>query len=59
MIILVVPGRINCLVPKLRRFAKRPEHDVRKNRYVILTKDLEKGYKSNVKKNTDEFEFYK
>jgi len=24
-------------------------HAVRKNRYVILTKDLEKGYKANVK----------
>ena len=32
---------------------------VRKNRYVILTKDLEKGYKANVKKNENEFEFYK
>lgn len=34
-------------------------HAVRKNRYVILTKDLEKGYKANVKKNENEFEFYK
>lgn len=34
-------------------------HAVRKNRYVILSKDLEKGYKSNVKKSENEFEFYK
>jgi 26S proteasome regulatory subunit T3 len=32
---------------------------VRKNRYVILPKDIEKGYKSNVKKSDNEFEFYK
>ncbi|KXN72323.1 hypothetical protein CONCODRAFT_77841 [Conidiobolus coronatus NRRL 28638] len=34
-------------------------HAVRKNRYVILTKDLEKGYQSNVKKQDTDFEFYK
>ncbi|KAJ9072997.1 26S proteasome regulatory subunit 6B [Entomophthora muscae] len=34
-------------------------HAVRKNRYVILTKDIEKGYKSNVKKADLDFEFYK
>jgi 26S proteasome regulatory subunit T3 len=34
-------------------------HAVRKNRYVILAKDLEKGYKSNVKKTDTDFEFYK
>ncbi|PVV02224.1 hypothetical protein BB560_003328 [Smittium megazygosporum] len=33
-------------------------HAVRKNRYVILTSDLEKGYKSNVKKSDLDFEFY-
>ena len=33
-------------------------HAVRKNRYVILPKDFEKGYKANVKKNDTEFEFY-
>jgi 26S proteasome regulatory subunit T3 len=32
---------------------------VRKNRYVILAKDLEKGYKANVKKTDTDFEFYK
>ena len=32
---------------------------VRKNRYVILSKDLEKGYKSQIKKNENAFEFYK
>jgi len=31
---------------------------VRKNRYVILPKDFEKGYKSNVKNDRDEFSFY-
>ena len=32
---------------------------VRKNRYVILPKDFEKGYKAHVKQGTDTFEFYK
>merc|ERR1712010_13422 len=32
---------------------------VRKNRYVILPKDLEKGYKANVKKSDFDFAFYK
>lgn len=32
---------------------------VRKNRYVILPKDFEKGYKTHVKKSDDSFEFYK
>mmetsp|Transcript_370 Transcript_370/g.625 ORF Transcript_370/g.625 Transcript_370/m.625 type:complete len:413 (-) Transcript_370:44-1282(-) len=31
---------------------------VRKNRYVILPKDFEKGYKMNVKSDVDEFQFY-
>ncbi|GIL93316.1 hypothetical protein Vretifemale_20719 [Volvox reticuliferus] len=31
---------------------------VRKNRYVILPKDFEKGYKANVKKGDIEFAFY-
>eukprot|EP00741_Cyanophora_paradoxa_P024450 tig00022075_g23607.t1 len=34
-------------------------HAVRKNRYVILPKDFEKGYRANVKKNDQEFDFYK
>merc|ERR1712137_290009 len=32
---------------------------VRKNRYVILPKDFEKGYKSSTQKNDQEFEFYR
>lgn len=32
---------------------------VRKNRYVILPKDFEKGYKANVKGTRDDFEFYR
>lgn len=28
-------------------------------RYVILPKDFEKGYKANVKKSDNEFDFYK
>ncbi len=31
---------------------------VRKNRYVILPRDFEKGYKAQVKAGTDEFAFY-
>ena len=33
-------------------------HAVRKNRYIILPKDFEKGYKANVKKSDTAFEFY-
>nr|WCZ58334.1 26S proteasome regulatory subunit 6B [Paratrimastix eleionoma] len=32
---------------------------VRKNRYVILPKDFEKGYKNHVKKSDYDFEFYR
>ena len=32
---------------------------VRKNRYVILPSDFDKSYKKNVKKNDEEFDFYK
>ncbi len=32
---------------------------VRRNRYVILAKDFEKGYKAHVKKSDDTFNFYK
>ncbi|PAV86447.1 hypothetical protein WR25_18657 [Diploscapter pachys] len=34
-------------------------HAVRENRYVVLTKDFEKAYKSVIKKDQNEFEFYK
>uniref|UniRef100_A0ACD6ARR2 Uncharacterized protein n=1 Tax=Avena sativa TaxID=4498 RepID=A0ACD6ARR2_AVESA len=34
-------------------------HAVRKNRYVILPKDFEKGYRANVKKPETDFDFYK
>ncbi|KAF7816249.1 26S proteasome regulatory subunit 6B-like protein [Senna tora] len=34
-------------------------HAVRKNRYVIMPKDFEKGYRTNVKKPDTDFEFYK
>jgi 26S proteasome regulatory subunit T3 len=32
---------------------------VRKNRYVVLSKDIEKAYRNNVKKADTDFEFYK
>ena len=32
---------------------------VRENRYVVLSKDFEKGYKANIKKGEQEHEFYK
>ncbi|KJE92195.1 26S protease regulatory subunit 6B [Capsaspora owczarzaki ATCC 30864] len=32
---------------------------VRKNRYVVLAKDFEKGYKNNVRKTETDHEFYK
>lgn len=34
-------------------------HAIRKNRYVVLSKDFEKAYKANVKKSANEFDFYK
>ena len=33
-------------------------HAVRANRYVILNKDFEKAYKSNVKRSDQEYDFY-
>lgn len=33
-------------------------HAVRKSRYTILTKDIEKGYKSNVKQTDENLAFY-
>ena len=32
---------------------------VRNNRYVVMAKDFEKGYKANTQKNDKDFEFYK
>ncbi|EFX89070.1 hypothetical protein DAPPUDRAFT_233773 [Daphnia pulex] len=34
-------------------------HAVRENRYIVLAKDFEKGYKNNIKKDEAEHEFYK
>jgi 26S proteasome regulatory subunit T3 len=34
-------------------------HAVRKNRYIVIPKDFEKGYKNNTQKNEAEFEFYR
>ena len=39
-------------------FQEAGMHAVRKNRYVILPKDFEKGYKANVKKSDSDFAFY-
>ena len=32
---------------------------VRENRYIVLPKDFEKGYKNNIKKDENDHEFYK
>ena len=32
---------------------------VRQNRYVIMAKDIEEGYKSVIRKNQNEYSFYK
>jgi 26S proteasome regulatory subunit T3 len=32
---------------------------VRENRYIVLAKDFEKAYKNVVKKNEQDFEFYR
>merc|ERR1711892_465511 len=34
-------------------------HAVRENRYIVLPKDFEKGYKNNIKKDESEHDFYK
>ncbi|PIO61188.1 ATPase, AAA family [Teladorsagia circumcincta] len=34
-------------------------HAVRENRYVVLTKDFEKAYKNVIKKDMNDFDFYK
>ena len=34
-------------------------HAIRENRYVILPKDFEKGYKNNIKKDELDLDFYK
>ena len=34
-------------------------HAVRKNRYVILSEDFDKGYKSNTNKKETEYAFYR
>lgn len=34
-------------------------HAVRENRYIVLTKDFDKAYKSVIKKEQLDFEFYK
>merc|ERR1719162_639729 len=34
-------------------------HAVRENRYIVLPKDFEAGYKNNIKKDESEHEFYK
>ena len=46
-------AEISCIVQEAGMQA------VRNNRYVVLPKDFEKGYKSNTQKNDKEFEFYK
>ena len=39
-------------------YAPQCVHLLLPNRYVILPKDFEKGYKANVKKSDTEFAFY-
>lgn len=34
-------------------------HAVRENRYVVLAKDFDQAYKSVIKKDQDNFDFYK
>merc|ERR1712137_778517 len=46
-------AEISCIVQEAGMQA------VRHNRYVVLPKDFEKGYKSSTQKNDQEFEFYR
>merc|ERR1719311_335300 len=46
-------AEISCIVQEAGMQA------VRNNRYVVLPKDFEKGYKANTQKNDKDFEFYK
>ncbi|CAN5951751.1 unnamed protein product [Sphagnum jensenii] len=44
----------------LEDYVSRPNKiSAAENRYVILPKDFEKGYRSNVKKSDTDFEFYR
>jgi len=40
-------------------FLQAGMHAVRENRYIVLAKDFEKGYKNNIKKDESEHEFYR
>merc|ERR1719460_3540872 len=46
-------AEIHCIVQEAGKQA------VRNNRYVVLPKDFEKGYKANTQKNDKDFDFYK
>lgn len=46
-------AEISCIVQEAGMQA------VRNNRYVVLAKDFEKGYKANTQKNDTQFEFYR
>jgi len=46
-------AEISCIVQEAGMQA------VRNNRYVVLPKDFEKGYKANTQKNDKDFEFYR
>ena len=48
-----------CFPPLLRTPHQAGMHAIRENRYVILPKDFEKGYKNNLKKDEQELDFYK
>ena len=52
-----------CTVPYITNltnlFYKAGMQAVRENRYVVLGKDFEKGYKNNTKKDEQEHEFYR
>ena len=51
------PDNINCAV--INAICQEAGMQaVRKNRYIILPKDFEKGYKANVKGDSDDFQFY-
>ena len=58
-IYLPLPLLLPLLLPSPSHTAKAGMHAIRENRYVILPKDFEKGYKNNMKKDEQELDFYK
>lgn len=50
---------LKCMLLTFSFFSKAGMLAVRENRYIVLAKDFEKAYKTVIKKDEQEHEFYK